>query len=61
MKITIAHLAEEAQQAKALEDFVTREHPKATVKHSQKHPPYWHTYITTGERLPVKQRDKERK
>lgn len=61
MKITIAHLVEETQQAKALEDFVTREHPKATVKHSQKHLPYRHTYITTGERSPVKQQDKDKK
>lgn len=61
MKITIAHLVEEARQAKALEDFVTREHPKATVKHSQKHPPYRHTYITIGERSPLKQRDKDKK
>ena len=56
MKITIAHLAEETQQAESVEEFIKKEHPTATVKRSQKHPPYRHIYIATGG--PVKHREK---
>jgi len=56
VKITIAHLAEETQQAQSVETFIKKEHPTATVKRSQKHPPYRHIYIATGG--PAKRREK---
>lgn len=59
MKITIAHLVEEIQQAESVEAFIKKEHPTATVKRSQKHPPYRHIYIATGG--PVKRREKNPK
>lgn len=52
MKIRIAYLPEEAQEAGAVLAALLRLFPAAKVRKTDDHPPYKHTYLTT--RKPAK-------
>lgn len=47
MKITLAYLPEEANEATAVLAELRQRHPKGKVRMSENHPPYRHIYLTT--------------
>lgn len=46
MKITIAHLPEEEQEAAASVAALRQLHPRLKVRKSDAHPPFKHIYLT---------------
>lgn len=46
MKVTIGYVASEAKRADALAADIKRRLPNASVKRSDRHPPYRHIYIS---------------
>lgn len=47
MKITIAHLPEEEQEATADLAVLLSRHPNGKIRKSDAHPPFKHIYLTT--------------
>ena len=47
MKITIAYLPAEDQEAADIQAAILRRFPGAKILKSEAHPPYKHTYLTT--------------
>ena len=47
MKITIAYLPAEDQEAADIQAAILRRFPGAKIHKSETHPPYKHTYLTT--------------
>ena len=47
MKITIAYLPVEDQEAADIQAAILRRFPGAKIHKSEAHPPYKHTYLTT--------------
>ncbi len=47
MKITVAYLPEDEQEAAAALVALRRLHPDAKLRKSDRHPPYQHIYLTT--------------
>ena len=47
MKITIAYIPEEEQEAAADLAALQQLHPRAKVRKSEAHPPFKHIYLTT--------------
>lgn len=47
MKITIAHTAEEEQEARIIQRFVCGLCKPVKVRKSDRHPPFEHIYLTT--------------
>ena len=47
MKIRICYQASEAKKADALEADIKKRLPNASVKRSDRHPPYRHIYISS--------------
>lgn len=45
MKITVAYLPEEEQEASAALDALRRQHPGAKIHKSENHPPFRHIYL----------------
>lgn len=48
MKIKISHKPEEQKEATATVAALLRLHPGATVRKSDRHAPFLHVYLTTG-------------
>ena len=46
MKIKISYTADETENADALEADIRKRLPNASVKRSERHPPYRHLYIS---------------
>ena len=47
MKITVAYIAEEQEEAAAALAVLRRLHPDGKVRKSDRHPPFKHIYLTT--------------
>ena len=47
MKITIAYISEEQEEAATILAALRRLHPDGKVRKSDRHPPYLHIYLTT--------------
>lgn len=47
MKITIAYLAEDKEEAATIVAVLRRLHPDIKVRKSDTHKPFFHTYLTT--------------
>lgn len=47
MKITLAYLPAEDQEAADIQTAILRRYPDAKIHKSEAHPPYKHTYLTT--------------
>ena len=52
MKIKISHKPEEQKEAAATVAALLRLHPGATVRKSDRHPPFLHIYIATQRTKP---------
>ena len=48
MKIKISYTADETENADALAADIKKRLPNASVKRSDRHPPYRHLYISSG-------------
>lgn len=46
MKVKISYTADETENADALEADIRKRLPNASVKRSERHPPYRHLYIS---------------
>ena len=55
MKITIAHLPEEEQEAAADLAALRQLHPGIKVRKSDAHPPFKHIYLTTKQHIGKRQ------
>ncbi len=59
MKVTIAHTAEEQEEADTVLSALRRLHPDGKVRKSDRHPPFLHLYLTTKKPgKPCKSREK---
>ena len=47
MKITICYTKDESLKARTVEEYLRAMFPGIKVRESDKHPPYFHTYLTT--------------
>lgn len=47
MKITLAYIPEEEQEANAATTAILRIYPRSKVRKSDRHPPFKHIYLTT--------------